>query len=353
MSIVEVARAAGVSHATVSRVINGSGPVHEETARRVRQAMARLGYTPPPPERRRGRKARTPGASATRHLVMLCLDPDPVRHSGFRMALFRGAQEAADREGVDVSLMHAGDPPRLPRLVRERRVDGLLLAGVSPDPVIMRDIRRLPHLWLTSHAGVEGSDVLVGNEAVGRMASAYLVERGHRSVAYLSAQEENPSYAVRGESFEKAAREAGAAVARFAGRSASLGGSTETLKRDLDRLIRRMLGNRKIPTGLFCPSDCMTALSCGILAGCGIRPGRDVEFVSCDNEEPYLAGLSPRPATIDVGCEARGRAGVEQLLLRIRRPGDDRRAHLLIEPVLIPPPPAGKGRRGSNPFLRR
>ncbi len=351
MSIVEVARAAGVSHATVSRVINGSGPVREETARRVRQAMARLGYTPPPPERRRGRKARPPGTSAPRHLVMLCLDPDPVRHSGFRMALFRGAQEAADREGVDVSLMHAGDPPRLPRLVRERRVDGLLLVGVSPDPVLVRDIRRLPHLRLTSHAGVEGSDVLVGNEAVGRMAAAYLIERGHRSVAYLSAQEENPSYAVRGESFEKAAREAGVAVARFAGRSA------DALKRDLERLIRRMLGNRKIPTGLFCPSDCITALSCGILAECGLRAGRDVEFVSCDNEEPYLAGLSPRPATIDVGCEARGRAGVEQLLLRIRHPGADRRAHLLIEPVLIPPlppiPPGGKGRRGSNPFLRR
>jgi DNA-binding LacI/PurR family transcriptional regulator len=348
MSIVDVAKAAGVSHATVSRVLNGTAPVHAATARRVKRAMARLGYVAPPPERRRGRTARRPDPAGNRHLAVLCLDPDLAPHGGFLFSLFQGVRDAAERESIAVSLLARKGASPLPDVIRKRRVDGLLLVGVSPDPGIMREIRPMPHLWLTSHAGVDESAVLVGNEAVGRMAAGYLTGRGHRAVAYLSAQEENPSYRVRGEIFEVTARAAGADVSRFAARSPSAGGTTEALRQGLDALIRQMIRRRKRPTGVFCPSDCMTALAYGLLAEHGVRPGRDVEFVSCDHEEPYLAGLNPRPATIDLGCEERGRAAVEQLLLRIRHPETDRQAHLLIEPVLVaspaPPPHGFRGR---------
>src|SRR3954462_12623909 len=58
MSLVKVAKAAGVSAATVSRVLNRGSMVSQETARKVRAAMKTVGYRPAPPAERRGPKAR-------------------------------------------------------------------------------------------------------------------------------------------------------------------------------------------------------------------------------------------------------------------------------------------------------
>mgnify|MGYP003642453658 CR=1 FL=1 len=55
MNMTEVAKAAGVSQSTVSRVVNGRSFVGEKTRHRVHEAMERLGYTPQPPDRRPGR----------------------------------------------------------------------------------------------------------------------------------------------------------------------------------------------------------------------------------------------------------------------------------------------------------
>src|SRR6185436_16720802 len=57
MSITKVAKIAGVSHGTVSRVINARPGISPDTIRAVRLAMAEAGYVPPPPEKRRGRTA--------------------------------------------------------------------------------------------------------------------------------------------------------------------------------------------------------------------------------------------------------------------------------------------------------
>ena len=65
------------------------------------------------------------------------------------------------------------------------------------------------------------------------------------------------------------------------------------------------------------------------------RPVRDVTLISCNNEQPWLAGLRPRPATIDLGAKTTGRCAAEQLLWRIRCPEKQRRIQVLVEPVLI------------------
>ena len=54
MSIIEIAKLAGVSHTTVSRVMNNEGNVSPETAKKVRAAMKESGYVPKPPSMRRG-----------------------------------------------------------------------------------------------------------------------------------------------------------------------------------------------------------------------------------------------------------------------------------------------------------
>src|ERR1039457_6819619 len=71
MSIVKVAKLAGVTHGSVSRLINGRGGVAEAPTQLIRRAMAKLGYQPKPPEKRRGKTARPAGLRT--HNVCLLL----------------------------------------------------------------------------------------------------------------------------------------------------------------------------------------------------------------------------------------------------------------------------------------
>lgn len=82
--------------------------------------------------------------------------------------------------------------------------------------------------------------------------------------------------------------------------------------------------------------DFQVALLYRILPRLGFLPGRDLEIIGCDGELAALAGLSPRPATIEIPGDAIGRQAVEQLLQRLT--GQEHTPHridIVIEPRLI------------------
>ena len=62
----------------------------------------------------------------------------------------------------------------------------------------------------------------------------------------------------------------------------------------------------------------------------------EVEIISCNNETPYLMGLMPKPAAIDIRVESIGRRGVEQLIWRMQHPEVPERVITAIEPLVIP-----------------
>ena len=100
-------------------------------------------------------------------------------------------------------------------------------------------------------------------------------------------------------------------------------------------LVARLLEQDPVPTGLFLPYDLLTALVYRHLQRSGVRVGRDLETVSCNNQPTCLAGLTPRPATIDVGAETIGTRAVEQLLWRVRYPDVRNNLQLLVEILLV------------------
>ena len=69
-------------------------------------------------------------------------------------------------------------------------------------------------------------------------------------------------------------------------------------------------------------------------AGVKIGPG-EVEIISCNNERPYLIGLSPKPAEIDIRVEAIGMRGVERLLWRMRNKDTAERIVTAVDPGVI------------------
>ncbi|MDF1860572.1 MAG: LacI family DNA-binding transcriptional regulator [Verrucomicrobiales bacterium] len=335
-TMTDVARCAGVSHATVSRIINGRPGVSSRAEEAVRKAMAELQYLAPPSEQRPGRSAKPRKTRLRHHVALLTFDGALTDHSAFVASIYEGARRAARAHDFVVSLLSLDDFDTVPSWIHPDNLDGLLLHGLRSRDHLARTAAEIPSLWLTTHEDGTGDSVLPGNDAVGRIAAKFLKERGHQNVAALCIESDNPSYSVRLDSFVQSARKE-----KMKAASIALTKREQNLPEAADRmrcLIQKLAGLKKKdrPTGLFLPSDFMTALAHAECRRLNLRPGIDFEFVSCDNETAYLDGLYPRPATIDLGTEARGKLAFEMLFSRIQDPARDRKSTLLLDPVLVP-----------------
>jgi DNA-binding LacI/PurR family transcriptional regulator len=88
------------------------------------------------------------------------------------------------------------------------------------------------------------------------------------------------------------------------------------------------------PSALFSTGDGILPLLYPLLLTAGIQPGKDIEIVSCNNEEPLLRELHPRPVEIELHTRLIGRRAVEQLLWRRQNPLAPRTC-ILLAPELV------------------
>jgi len=177
----DVAREAGVSIATVSRVVNGVGPVAEPTRRRVLEAIRRLNYSP-------NLVAKSLVHRGTKNLALFV--PDIM--NPFFPAIARGVADAVASEGYTVVLCNTDDStemgPHFERLLRGNFVDGAILCGTAWDaallsrlmpadlPLVVMD-RRVP--------GLRADSVEVDNRLGGLMATRHLLDVGCRRILHL------------------------------------------------------------------------------------------------------------------------------------------------------------------------
>ena len=171
---------------------------------------------------------------------------------------------------------------------------------------------------------------------VGRMAVNYLAGKGCERLAYItpSSLMSRINLCERWAAFSALAGEQGLS-ARQCVIEQSHFDLLET-DRDRDLLIRKtlktFLSQEEMPTGMFVTCDALTAKLYPILQGLGLRIGRDLEIISCNNETSLLAGLEPRPVSIDIQPEQIGRKAVEQLRWRILHPEEESQITIEIPP---------------------
>ncbi len=341
MSMVEVARLAGVSQATVSKVVNGHRSVSSSTAQAVRKAMREIGYVPPPAARRRGPRTRVSEGIRTGCVALLEFGDAHRLHAGIFSEQLRGVAGALSQQRINLVFAHVDEEGDLPPIVEDEAVDGILGMGQKPGARLWAKLQRFPLVWVTSQTTPSNDHVLPGNEAVGQLAMEFLLRRGHERLGCLNPLGGYPVYRSRCESFHFSAFRAGRKVEMFLDDPSPRPTIGELGFDGLERLVRPLVRRVKEAsppvTGLFVPDDLLTAVVYRAMGAEGVEPGRDVEIVSVANEKTYLAGLSPRPATVDVGAETMGKRAVEQLLWRMRHPHERRQVTVTIDPVLIEP----------------
>ena len=341
MSIVQVAKVAGVSHGTVSKVINNRPGVSSATIQSVHKAMEDIGYTPPPPARRRGPRTKSHQGIRTGNIGMLFIGEDAAMYTcspQFDWGVYAQAMSivgnALADHGLNMMLATVTDAGRLPPFILQNDVDGLILLGSSPKitPAVRTKLKRIPSVWIMSSYGGWGDHIMPDNETIGRQAAEYLLDHGHQQLAYLSPEAGNTIYNDRGNGFQRTATAAGVAPVMLAGESPA-----GSVKEQMSPLVDRLLELQPRPTGLFIPSDQAAVVVYRLLEQRGVKPERDITVVSCDNALPYLEMLHPRPATFDLQGKTIGQRAVDQLLWRIRNPQAGGRMRILIESLLIEP----------------
>lgn len=179
-TIKDVASVAGVSYTTVSHVVNGTRPVSDEARRKVRAAVSQLGYVP-------SAVARSLKQSET--FTVGVLIPNSV--NPFFAELTRGIEDYCHGAGYCVFLCNSDDDPRRQnnylRVLREKRVDGLIIASVGDTAALADGLEQLKSIPLVvvdrPVPGVSTSQVRIDHEAGAYLATRHLLDAGHRAIA--------------------------------------------------------------------------------------------------------------------------------------------------------------------------
>ncbi len=330
-TLADVARLAGVSTMTVSRVINGQAKVAAETRRRVHEAMASLDYRP-------NMLARGLASGRSRSIGVLTVDTTLY---GPRAAL-RGIELAARTRGYTVTVAHLSDPDRTAvaqgaSLLRSRSSDGVILlqpqiSEVQPDdPALTAD---LPPM-VAVHAGMPGSYPVVSvDQRLGaKLATQHLLGLGHATVWHITGPERWYESVERVVGWREALQEAGAPVpAALAGDWSAASGYAAALT---------VLGRPDV-TAIFAGNDSMALGVLHAMTERGLRCPEDVSLVGFD-DFPEAEFFSPGLTTIRQDFDEIGQLSVG-LLLDLIEGGSASTQHLVLEPQLVvrastaPPP---------------
>ncbi|MCC6679664.1 MAG: LacI family DNA-binding transcriptional regulator [Phycisphaeraceae bacterium] len=333
MSVTEIAHLAGVSQATVSKVINEYPSVSQENMRRVREAMDKLNYHPAP------RRRKSPLKYGLVAVLALYKPDERDINTNFSLQL-NSIAKALRQHGCDLMWARVSDPEDLPNFVRNRKVDGLILVGHQPSEAVLSQINVIPSVWLTSHHEATGEVMLAGNEDVGRLAADYLAGRGHKHLGIVNVMGSNPALDMRFRYFTFIAEQHGCRVSRFESgqpmpQQANVAKEFALIESRMEQQIKRLLAQESRPTGLFIPYDQQVAIVYRVLHRLGIPIDEKLQIIGDTDEKPVLAGLYPRPATINTAPQVMGRHAVEQLMLRLRDGDTDRQVRVVVEPKLV------------------
>jgi LacI family transcriptional regulator len=333
LSITDVAKASGVSVATVSRVLNGLTGVGAETAAHVRDIAGKLEYRPLRARQRSERRARSARAGTGNIAIITLGEVRDWLQLPVMAAAVNGVRAMTDRAGYRLILSEVLDPFNSESLFENLEIDGatVFVSSSFNQEKIVHALEilnaRWPVVWVMGGPlPVNVDHICPNNYRIGQVAHAHLSGCGCRNVAYVTTSPRWPMMRERGHGFLDAALDAGRPARTFIyGEDVLLPssyGANVTMAHDTLRLMQKVASASPKLDGLFVANDRTAVELYPVMIRAGIHPVRDVAVVCCDNEEVRLSGLNPRPASIDIGAEQIGRRAVTRLLKRIAEPGD-------------------------------
>ncbi len=336
-TLADVAKLAGVSSSTVSRVVNNSIPVSAELRATIERAIAELGYVPNLAARSlAARRSNTVGVVVSGAASEWLIDPfitnllfgiaQGLADTDIQLALILAPTQRAATEdgqvqwyvqrghvdGVILISSHSGDP--LPQYLLSRGVP-LVLSGRPPAEI---DARYVDYVDVDHRSGAAG-------------AVRHLAAGGRRRIAAIHGTLDMPSSRDKLDGYRDALAAAGlphdAALEVAGNYSPTAAGDA------MQALLDRCRSAARPIDGVFAASDTMAAAALGVIHRAGLRVPDDIAIVGYDGT-PVALTTRPMLTTVRQPIEEMGRALARLLLRRIEHP-DDPPDHVVFETELI------------------
>ncbi|MCL1963872.1 MAG: LacI family transcriptional regulator [Firmicutes bacterium] len=310
ITIYDIAREAGVSPTTVSRVIAEHANVSAHTRKKVRKVIDQYHFTP----------SRIAQELLSKRSLTLGVILPGVTHP-YYAEMFEGAYQEACRLGYTLILfcLPQNEPlsASLMDQIARRRVDGMILSGgiveATPERELipmLRTLRRsMPILTICPPLpDVDCINIYSDLSSSVRQSLRHLYNLGHRRIAFLGGSYESRSAGERELGFldEMKKLDLPAVYRHEAGHTAEAG------QLGVIKLLSSLTDQRR-PTALICINDLVALGSLTQLHHMGIRVPEDIAVIGCDNQffAPYT---SPPLTTVDLHPAEHGRVAVQQLV---------------------------------------
>jgi DNA-binding LacI/PurR family transcriptional regulator len=323
----EVARVAGVSRATVSRVVNGSPKVSADVRRTVEKAIDRLGYVP-------NRAARSLVTRRSDSIALVITEPaSRLFNDPFFPRLVRGVSAALSVRDLQLVLLMPDDEVDERRTVRyltAGHVDGVILVSLHGDDPLPGQLanRRIPAVVMgRPPRGVDIDYVDADNRDGARRAASHLVASGRKTVATITGPLDMVAGIDRLAGYRDALTDAGVAI------DDSLVASGDFTHAGGEAAMERLLRERPDLDAVFAASDLMAIAALGVLQAAGRRVPQDVAVVGYD-DSPAAVTTRPPLSSVRQPIEEMGREMVHLLAGSIERSGRVPR-HIVLSTELI------------------
>ncbi|QFG00656.1 LacI family transcriptional regulator [Psychrobacillus glaciei] len=322
LTIKDIARVAGVSITTVSRVMNNKAEgMSKETRKKVLQVIEELNYQP-------NKLAR---GLVTKRSNMLGLIVPNISNPFFP-ELCRGAEDEANERNYSLIICNSDDQSQKEenylRLLQEQQVDGILLSSKNRLSQTSRDqleSGKIPYVLFDR--GEEASNhpgVFLDNEKGGYIAGKHLADLGHTKMACMTGPSEILNAQQRLSGFQRALTEASIDLPK----SFILVGDFQM---DVAYLIAKKFLQNNLVTAIFASNDLM---ACGIYRAAhelGIQVPEQLSIVGFD-DIPLVTALIPKLTTVKQGTYEMGRKAIELLINEIETNSSE---GVIFEPTLI------------------
>jgi LacI family transcriptional regulator len=306
----DIAELFGCSVATVSNAINGRGRMSDEVRRQIIDKCAELNFVP----NSAGRSLRLQRSDA----VGVIYAPSFAELFGnvFYARIMEGLAEAFGEAGLDLILGNRMDPDGVPSIVRQGKVDALVvLAGVFSAEAF-QSLRSCPvPLCLVDghHATLKADTLTSDGFGGGRQVAEYLMANGHRNVRMVAYR--SPLYNIE---------------QRIAGFLFGLSASGLDVREDKTVIrvddneqaveeLKRQLAGKKPPTAVFAVNDTFALHLVGALTEAGFRVPQDVSVIGFD-DDPIAARCQPPLTTVGLGKRDFGAESAKMVLHRLAHP---------------------------------
>ncbi|NOZ33329.1 MAG: LacI family DNA-binding transcriptional regulator [Alphaproteobacteria bacterium] len=320
-TIYDVAKEAGVSPKTVSRVLNADAPVKEKTRVAVEAAMARLAYVPSNAARTmRSRKSGLVGLITG----AISTSPGSGEFAGLpAIHIIQAAQRVLSEQGMTVLISDVGERhgqmARLVQTLLEHRVEGLMYVVEFHERIKLPENLDSQSVVLVNCFDDAGTPAVLPDDEGGEYNLVRgLVERGHSRIAFLTPPEQQVARALRLKGYQRALSEAGLAYDPAMVMTAALTG----LAHEFDLLwdvLDRVLGNPDPPTVICCGNDKMAMRVYGLLSDRGLKIPEDISVVGYDDYRIISEQLHPPLTSASLPYEAMGARAAHMLLSMIRK----------------------------------